>query len=375
MKDNSFNEKYGGGQGGQAKMLSGVGAVLYSVASTVLFMLGTLCMRTDGEQALSCFLIPVLFIAGSYLAVALLVQGRMPLFIAAAASSVLCGYVLSANILHSLMCLCAFAGAFAVYTATKKKSFGFVGNICLSAVFYALTFLLTLGVLLYEKYSEIGMDTLLRAYDSFCEVLCSEPRAVLEEMKQIEGESAEQLAESYSQMISTLEQMLELMVYTVPSMLVSVCVIGGFFTVAAVKRHRRMLELPDTVGAFEITVFSAVFFVATKLVVIFIDPITPVGITLITVLAPLELGLAVSGVLFGVAWLKKNNKGKLYYLIAAALLVLMPSYAVSILAFLGAYSTVLVYRFRRMIEKAVRGSMHGGNKDDDKNDDNDDENM
>lgn len=370
MNNNSYNDINRDGGRAQTKMLSGIGAVLYSVAATVLFMLGALCMRTDGEGALSCFLIPVLYIAGSYLSTALLVQGRGALFIASAVSSVLCGYVLTSNILHSILCLTAFAGACAVYLATRKKYFGFVGCICLSAVFYALGFIIILCVLLYEKYSAVSMETLLRAYESFTEVMCAEPRAALDAIMQTEGEEAARMAESYKKMLSLLDEMLDLMVYTVPSMFVTVCAAGGFFTVVAAKKHRRMLGLPDTVGAFEITVFSALLFIIAKLVVMFIDPITPIGITLITVLAPLELGLAVSGALFGMAWLKKNNKGRGYYIAAIAVFVLMPSQAVTLLAFLGAYSTVLVYRFRRMIEKAVKGGGDGNDHDNDDDSDN-----
>ena len=131
-----------------------------------------------------------------------------------------------------------------------------------------------------------------------------------------------------------------------------------------------MLQLPDTIGAFEITVFSAVFYIIAQLIILFIDPITPIGITLITISSPLELGLALSGVLFGMAWLKKNNKGRGYYVAAVAVLVIMPSMAVTILAYLGAYSTVLVYRFRRMLERAIesnRDNRHD-NDDDDPND-------
>lgn len=368
MNNNSYNDINKEDGRGQARMLSGIGAVLYSVAATVLFMLGALCMRTDGEGALACFLIPVLYIAGSYLTEALLVQGRAALVIASALSSVLCGYVLSANMLHSLLCLTAFAGAWAVYISTQKKRFGFVGNICLSSVFYALGFTLMLCVLLYEKYSDVSMDTLMRAYESFTEVICAEPRAALDIILQTEGEEAARLAESYKVMLSTLDEMLELMVYSVPSLFASICVIGGFFTVFAAKKHRRMLGLPDTVGAYAITVFSSVFYIATKLIVLFIDPITPVGITLITISAPLELGLALSGVLFGMAWLKKNNKGRGYYVAAIAVFVMMPSLSVTLLAYLGAYSTVLVYRFRRMIEKAVRGNRDGDGHDNDGND-------
>ena len=187
MNNNSYNDINRKNDRVPPRKLSEIGAVLYSVAATLLFMLGTLCMRTDGEGALACFLIPVLYIVGSYLTAALLVQGRSVLVIASTVSSVLCGYVLSGNILHSLFCLVAVAGACAVYLSTREKRFGFVGNICLSSVFYALSFILALCVLLYEKYSEISMKTLVGAYESFCEVICAEPRAALDVILQTEG--------------------------------------------------------------------------------------------------------------------------------------------------------------------------------------------
>ena len=370
MNNNSYNDINKEDNRAQARKLSEIGAVLYSVAATLMFMLGTLCMRTDGEGALCCFFIPVLYTIGSYLIVALLVQGRGALFIASALSSVLCGYVISENILHSALCLVVFVLAYAVFISTREKRFGFVGNICLSSVFYALCFMLMLCVLLYEKYSEVSMEMLLRAYESFTEVISAEPRAALQVIIETEGEEAARLAETYKSMLSTLDEMLDVMLYSVPSLFASICVICGFFSVFAIKKHRRMLQLTDTIGAFEITVFSAVFYIIAQLIILFIDPITPIGITLITISSPLELGLALSGVLFGMAWLKKNNKGRGYYVAAVAVLVIMPSMAVTILAYLGAYSTVLVYRFRRMLERAIesnRDDRHD-NDDDDPND-------
>ncbi len=356
----NVHEKQNIGRDGCAssRSLSPIGGVIYSVLSTVAFMLSALCMRTDGMQALYCFYIPILYIAGSYLLVALLVHDRLAFFLSSAVSSVLCGYVLTVELLYSVLCLTAYVGAYAVYRATRERRFSFSGNICLSAVCYSISFLVILFSLCYEKYGTISAQTFVHAYDAFTEVIMTEPRATLGMIENMQGEEYAAAAQTHRQLLSALESALDLMLYSVPSIFICICAIGGFITVISAKKNRRMLCLPDTVGPYSITVTSAVVYISAKLLMLFADTVTPIGITIVTVCAPLELGLALSGVLFGIAWIKKNQKSRAYYIVAIVLICTVPSLCTTLLAYLGAYSTVLVYRMRRILESAIRGG-HG----------------
>ena len=350
----------------EARSLSQIGAVLYSVLSTVAFMLGAVCMRTDGAAALYCFYIPILYIAGTYMSVALLVHDRLALYLASAVSSVLCGFVLTGELLHSVLCLTAYVGAYVIYRATRERHFTFSGNICLSAACYGVSFLLILCSLCYEKYGAVSAQTLVHAYETFTEVMMTEPRATLG-LIQDQGEEFAAMADTYGQLLGTLDQLLDLLLYSVPSIFICICAIGGFITVISAKRHRRMLCLPDTVGHYGITVTSAVIYIAAKILMIFVDPMTPLGITVVTVCAPLELGLALCGVLFGIAWVKKNRKSRGYYVGAIILMCVLPGLCTTLFAYLGAYSTVLVYRVRRMLERAI-GEGHRRDDGDDGSD-------
>ena len=131
----------------------------------------------------------------------------------------------------------------------------------------------------------------------------------------------------------------------------SASAVCGFVCVFSVKRHRRMAALEDTVGAFELSTISAVLYIVLKLIVLFIDPITPVGIAIVSINAPIELGLALYGAMYGVKWIKKNGKSQMYYVIPIMIAVMLPSVCVSLLAYLGAYRTVFLDRLRRLSQK------------------------
>lgn len=364
--DYNINNQHNGARHsrGEARALSPIGGVIYSVIAAAAFMIGAACMRTDGAAALYCFYIPILYIAGTYMLVALLVQDRLALFLASALSSVLCGYVITGALLHSVLCLIAYVGAYMLYRATRERHFTFTGNICLSAAFYATVFIAILCSLCYEKYGALGADVFIHAYDTFTEVMMEGPRETLALMQSTGGEEYAAAVQSYAELLETLDQLLDLLLYSVPAIFMSICAIGGFITVFAAKKHRRLLCLPDTVGPYSITVTSSVIYIAAKLLMMFVDPITPIGIAVATVCSPLELGLALSGVIFGIAWVKKNRKGRGYYIGAIILFVIAPGLSVTLFAYLGAYSTVLVYRVRRMLERAMgEGSRGDGDND------------
>ncbi len=332
----------------QKRMLSGIGAAAYSVAAALLLVICVYCMRTDAQQAILCLLIPFLYMGAGYLISALLVQGRAVFALACAAAGVLGGYVLVLDPVRAVLCLGAFVSPVCVYFSTKKKRLTFSGNICLSACGIAFSLVCVLCVLSYKKYGEFGIDAFVRAYGSLCEIILREPKATLEYLRANGTEELGEMTEYYAALVKTLEELLSVMLYSVPSLFINICAIGGFITVLAAKKHRAMLGLSDTVGAWGISVIGSVLFVILSVLSIFADPLTPIGLAVVTVSAPLELGLAVSGVLFFVEWTKKNGKGPFYYIALAALFVLIPSLCIMTLAYIGAYRTVFLYRMKKI---------------------------
>ena len=332
-------------------MLSGIGGVIYATIVTVLSVLTTLCLETDGERALLCLFVCILFFAAAYFTLALLIHDKLPLVIASYIVSIAGSFILTSDPARSVMCTGAYVTAIAVWLFTRKKLLSYTGNICLAASFGAWFFVVMLCTLAYRKYGSFGLDSLVRAYESFCEVILREPRATV---LLLEAEATEEMAgfiSNYKSLVATLEELLSLMIYSVPSLFLSICSVGGFAVVFGAKRHRAMAGLEDTVGRFEISVVSAVLFVVANLLTLFIDPITPIGIALITVRAPLELGLAFSGLIYGISWIRKNNKNQMYYVIVVIIAVMMPSVCVALLAYLGAYRIVFLDRLRRLAEK------------------------
>ena len=332
-------------------MLSGIGGVIYATIVTALSLLTTLCLQTDGERALLCLLVCVFFFAAAYFTVALLIHEKLPLVIASYIVSIVGSFILTGDPARSVMCTGAYVTAIAVWLFTRKKLLSYTGNICLAASFGAFFFVVMLCTLAYHKYGSFALDSLVRAYESFCEVILREPRATVLLLEAETTEDMAGLVANYKSLVATLEEMLSLMIYSVPSIFLSICAAGGFVVVFGVKRHRSIAGLEDTVGRFEISVVSAVLFVIANLLTLFIDPITPIGIALITVCAPLELGLAFSGLIYGISWIRKNNKSQMYYVIPIIIAVMLPSVFVASLAYLGAYCIVFLDRLRRLAEK------------------------
>ena len=351
----------------EPRTLSSVGSVIYSVVATVLLLVCAFCLRTDGENAMLCILAPLFTIGASYFLAALLVHGRMALFVTSALSSVICAYVLCADIFRSLLCLGAFAVALCVYLSTRKKYFTHSGNICLCAAVYAGVFAAMLCVLCIEKYGAVNYETLGRAYDSFKSIVMSVPRESLAQLETGALDVAAEDIEYYRSLVDMLDDLLGITLYVVPSLFLCICAIGGFITVRGVRSNRKMLALPDTVGIYEISSVSAFLFIVFNLLTLFVNLYTPLGIAVFTVCAPLELGLAYAGLVFVLGWLKLHNKGPLFYIVFVLLGLFMTSACIAILAYTGAYRSIYLSKMRKMKEKLNNNNAdhdgQGGNED------------
>ena len=337
------------------KTLSATGAVLYSAFVTVLAAVSVLCMRTDPDNAVLCFFVPVFLIGAGYFATALLVHKNTALFCVCAAVSVLACFALTLDILRSLVCLGAFAAALSVHLGSRRKYFTQSGMICLCSVFYAVFLFSALCILCYQKYGSVGVDTFTKAYNSFVSVIMQAPLDTLEIYRELyTSPEYASVIESYEQLTELLRNTLELMLYSVPSLFLCICSIGGFITVRASKRHRKMSGLPDTIGPYRISVTSAAVYIILTLISLFSDGYSALGITVSTVGAVLGLGLAVEGFIFVFSVLKRTQRAQLYTALLIIAVSMMPGLAQSLLALVGVYHSFVLMKMRRDINKTPK---------------------
>lgn len=333
------------------RTLSGIGAIIYSVLLCASCILSALCLRTDAAGAVYSLLAVVFFCAGLYVISALLTHGKEKHMLISLVLSFAGAYLLTADILRSLLGVTVFAVPLIISYTTARRRFTYTGNVCIAAAATGGCFILMLCSLAYFKYGELSLGVLVRAYESFCNIILAAPRETLAFFEAEGGEQMAAFTEQYRTLVRTLEELLSVMLYSLPSMFMSVCAICGFVCVFSVKRYRRMAGLEDTVGAFELSSVSAVLYIILNLIALFIDPITPFGIAIVSISAPMELGLALYGAAYGLKWIKKNGKSQMYYVIPIMIAVMLPSVCVSLLAYLGAYRTVFLDRLRRLSQK------------------------
>lgn len=340
-----------GGAQCSARMLSDVGAALFSAVVTLLCALSAVCLRTDVEGAVYSLFAVAFMLISVYLISALLTHGRLLIVCLSAIVAFIAGFVLTADLLRAALPLTFYVAPMLAYFIVKKHRLTYTGGVVVGAVAIGTSLVCILCALVYSKYGEVSLSSVVRAYESFCELILSSPRASLSMLEAEAVEGMESFVESYRALVLTLEQMLDVMLYSLPSIFMSVCAIGGFVCIFSQKRHRRMQALEDSIGPFEMSVVSAVLYIVLNLLILFVDPITPLGIAVITVCSPIELGLALLGGVWGYFWIKKNDKSQMYYVIPVLLAVMIPSACISLLAYLGAYRTVFLYRLRRLQEK------------------------
>lgn len=342
---------HGGNDARCGRKLSEIGAALYAAAITLLCVLGALCLRTDFETAVWSMLCIVLLPCAAYLCTALLTHGRLMLTLLSAAGSFLLSLIITGDAVRSLTVLVFYVPAVAVWFYCSRYGVTFTGGIVAGGAGVGAALLIILCVLVRVKYGEVSLSSFIRAYESLCEVILSSPRATLALLEAESAVGMEAFIDSYRTLLLTLDEMLGIMLYSIPSIFMSVCAIGGFACVFSYKRHVRMQAQEDRVGRFEMSAVSAVLYIILNLLVLFIDPITPLGIAVITVCSPIELGLALLGGVWGYYWIKKNNKSQAYYVIPILLAVILPSVCITLLAYFGAYRTVFLWRLRRLAEK------------------------
>ena len=333
------------------RQLSGAGALIFAGVVSLLCVAAASCLRTDAQAAVLSLISIPLMLAAVYFCCALLCHGRYIHLCLSAICGVILSLLLVGDMLCALLPICFYLPSIVLWLALRGRRATYTGMIVVSGGVVGAVLLVVFCALVYTKYAEISLSSFVRAYESFCEVILSSPRATLAMLEAEAGEGMQSFIDSYRSLVLTLDEMLDIMLYSVPSLFMSVCAIGGFICVYSYKRNIRMQALEDHVGGFEMSVVSAVLYILLNLLVLFIDPITPLGIALITVSAPIELGLALFGGIWGYYWIKKHNKSQIYYVIAILLAVMMPSVCVSLLAYLGAYNTVLLFRLRRLAEK------------------------
>ena len=351
-----MNDTYNQYNHNQSRTLSGIGAVAYAAAVSILSVFAVLCLYTDAENAVLCFLFPVFLFAAGYFASALLSHSKTALFCVCALTSLVCCAVLSADILRSVSVLGVFGVAAAMKYATDKKRFTQSGIILIATAVYSVTVFYVFCVLCYQKYGSVGIDSFSRAYDSFTSLILKNPTEVLEDLKLMHsGTEYEDVIESYSATISLLKETLSQTVYFIPSAFLCICAIGGFITVRGTARHRRMQALPDTIGEFSISIVTAVLYIAIYFVTIFTAADSPLGITLSTVGAIGGLGLSLYGFYYIYGVIKTHEKRRTYTAVLAVILFFFTSLAQTVLALFGAYRTVFLYKINRDKEK------NGGN--------------
>lgn len=334
------------------RTLSGIGAVAYATLVSFLSVCAVLCLYTDAQNAVLCFLFPVFLFAGGYFASALLIHAKTALFYTCAVTSLVCCVVLSGDLLRSLSVLGIFGAAIAMKYATDKKRFTHSGIILIATSIYALSVFYVFCVLCYQKYGSVGIDSFGRAYESFTNLILQNPNETLEKLKLMYTEAEyEALIESYSSTITVLKQTLEQTVYFIPSAFLCICAIGGFITVNGVVKHRKMQALEDTVGEFSLSVVTAILYLVIYFLTIFIESDSPLGITLVTVGAIGGLGLSLYGFYYIHRLIKAHEKRKTYTVILILALLFFTSLTQSVLALFGAYRTILLYKQERNKEK------------------------
>ena len=333
-------EPYQNKQSKAPTTLSAIGAVIISVIATLLLCASAVCLCTDGENAMLGFFSPALFSAGVCLALILLIHDRKPLFISCACASVLCAFVLCGDAYRSLICLSAFVVCCIFFALTKKKHFTCTGYMLLVSALYAVVFICMAALLCYEKYGEFGIGTLISAYEEISALIMSFPAQMIEILESEGAGAYADLIAQYEMISQTLEALLSVMIYLIPAYFFSICGIAGFITVSIARAHRRMLCLEDVFGEFRVSMVSAVVYLVSNLLILFVDPYTPIGITLITISTPLELALAYSGIRFGLMFIKKAKKGAAYYVVPIVIAAVMPTVFITFLAYLGSYRSI-----------------------------------
>lgn len=327
------------------KTLSGIGAVAYAVLVTFLAVCSVLCLYTDAQNAVLCFLFPVFLFAGGYFASALLIHARTALFYSCAITSLLCCVILSCDPLRSASVLGIFGVGAAMKYATDKKRFTQSGVIIIAGGIYAISIFYIFCVLCYQKYGSVSMDSFGRAYESFTNLVLQSPSETLEKLKLMYTDAEyEEFLNSYSSTVSLLRETLDQTVYFIPSAFLCICAIGGFITVQGVIKHRRMQALADTVGEFSLSVVTAILYLIIYFVTIFTASDSALGITLITVGAVGGLGLSLFGFYYVWAMIKAHQKRRTYTVILVVVLFFFTSLAQSVLALFGAYRTIFLYK-------------------------------
>ena len=354
---NTTQEKY---PPNQKTTLSTAGAFIYAAAAVILCALCSSFLKNTAEEAVLSLLSPLfMFAAGSFMAV-LASHKKNALFYASAVLGVALSFALTLDILRSLVCLGAFFAAFFIARASERACITQTGAILAVIVIYSAFILFGFGVLCYQKYSAINLDTLGRAYDSFCNVLLRAPESVLSQMKELYATDPAyaSLITDYEKTVGLLRQALPMTAYFIPSAFLYICSTGAFITVFLVLKHRRMQGLENHLGAFSVSIVTAVVYLIITVVSIFADPISPLGVTLSTVSAVPSLALALIGAAYMRQRILTSPKKRTFIILSVLVLIFMTGAVLSVLSLIGAYKSIQLYLFQRLKDKFDQNNLH-----------------
>lgn len=345
--------------------LSIIGSVLYSFLCVVMSSAASVCMRTDGANAVFTMLVPFFWIASSYFAVALLIHKKYAVLGAGALGAMLLSIIFTSSPALSALSLAPFAAAGAVHVFTQKKYMTQSGIILTAALCHALFLIALICILLYQKYGSVSMESFYRALDSFSNIAMYLPNIIADiysdyiaDPKVAQTLTEEMLAsymealDQYKASVAELRQELpKLLISSIPSTFLCICAIGGFITTLGAKKHRKMVGLEDTIGAYGITPISGIVYLIITLAHIFIDPYSAVGITLSAIGAALGLGLALEGLIFMIKVIKRTERRGLFTSLFIIAAVIFTTPMISMLSFVGAYHTVSLLILEKLNSK------------------------
>ncbi len=352
QRDNAANTKIG-------TTLSNTGSAILAATGALLCILCAVCMRTDAQGAVLSLLIPLFIFSASYILCALAVHKKYTALLVGALATSVAAVIFTAAPLRCAVAVFPFAVGAVIGLLTQEKRLSCTGAVILASCAHALCFIVAFCIMSIEKYGHVGTDTFVSAYESFVDLVMVIPEMNLEMLNSALTDPAyagivtEDVVKEYALLTETLRELLGLFLYKLLPIFLSVCSIGGFITMIAVKRHRRMQSLPDTLGAFEMSVVSAVLYILLTIAMLLVDPYSAIGITIDSVSSVVGLGLALVGIGYLANVIKASDKKTLYTVILVGAAAIFPSILVGILSIVGA-SNVITRYVREKIKNANR---------------------
>lgn len=332
----------------EARRLSHVGAAFLGTVGAICSALAAFCMKTDKDTAMLCLLIPFLYFGSSLLYQGVICHGYKKIYIFSLTATCILSFSLTLDPIKTALSLAASLIPLAILKLTEKPGRRMTETIITASVMWGAILLISLIYLAYQKYGNCTFDTLVHAFGSFKEVVLSAPKETLNYLNETNtsGEYTD-FIKNYEQTVTMLDSTVSLLLYSVPALYLNICCIGGFITVIALKYYRKMAHINDTIGIFYTSPITAWMYIALYLISIFVATDSVFGILISTLYAPISIALAYEGLLFIFKMCQKAEKEKRFVIILTVSLLIIPSLALLVLSYAGAYHSIGFYKFTK----------------------------